>query len=142
MNEHGFIRAVHRRLPTELLRWKINDSYAGGVPDAFYAGAARCLFIEYKYLKLPVRKDTNLRINLSEQQKLWLNKMDALDHPVAVVVGSAETAVILLDGSWNQSINKECFVHHASSFANVADWIFNLCWKHDHDHKEGIFSGC
>ena len=141
MNEHSFIRAVHRRLPADILRWKINDSYAGGVPDAFYAGAARCLFVEYKFVKIPVRNSTNLRIGLSEQQKLWLNKMHDLDQFVGVVVGSQENAIILLNGAWNQSITKATFMQHSSTVANVADWIHSHCWKQDHDHEEGIFCG-
>ena len=141
MNEHSFIRAVHRRLPADILRWKIHDSYAGGVPDAFYAGVARCLFVEYKFVKIPVRDSTNLRIGLSEQQKLWLNKMQDLDQFVAVVIGSQASAIILLDGAWNQSITKADYMHHASSVANVACWIHNHCWMQNHDHEEGIFCG-
>ena len=74
MNEHGFVRSVHRQLSPDVFVWKINDKYAGGVPDAFYAGPARCLFIEYKYVKLPKRDTTLVKTSLSEQQKLWLQE--------------------------------------------------------------------
>lgn len=141
MNEHSFIRAVHRRLPADVLRWKINDSYAGGVPDAFYAGAARCLFVEYKFVKIPVRNSTNLKINLSEQQKLWLDKMQNIDQSVAVVVGSQTNALILTNGAWNESINKATYLQLASNVTNVAIWIHNHCWMRNHDHEEGIFRG-
>ena len=141
MNEHGFIKAVHPRLPTALLRWKINDSYAGGVPDAFYAGAARCLFVEYKYIKLPVRNKTICKFGLSEQQKLWLNKMDNLGHPVAVVVGSSEFALILTKRKWNTTIDKATFLRCSSTIENVSTFIYRHCWQHEHEHEEGFFSG-
>lgn len=141
MNEHSFIRAVHRRLPADILRWKINDSYAGGVPDAFYAGAARCLFVEYKFVKIPIRNSTNLKINLSEQQKLWLDKMQNIDQSVAVVIGSEAGALILINSAWNKSINKATYLELSSDTANVAAWIYNHCWITNHDHEEGIFCG-
>lgn len=141
MNEHSFIRAVHRRLPADVLRWKINDSYAGGVPDAFYAGAARCLFVEYKFVKIPVRDSTNLRIGLSEQQKLWLNRMENISQSVAVVIGSEAGALILTNGAWNESINKATYLQLANNVTNVAFWIHNHCWMRNHDHEEGIFRG-
>jgi hypothetical protein len=141
MNEHSFIRAVHRRLPANILRWKINDSYAGGVPDAFYAGAARCLFVEYKFVKIPVRDSTNLRIGLSEQQKLWLNKMHNMGQSVAVVIGSQAGALILTNSAWNESINKATYLELSSEVTNVAAWIHNHCWMQNYDHEEGIFCG-
>ena len=33
MNEHSFIRAIHKSLPAEVYRWKIHDTFTGGVPD-------------------------------------------------------------------------------------------------------------
>ena len=49
MKEKDFINKVHKKLPKEIYKWKINDPFHGGVPDAFYSGPAGFAFVEYKY---------------------------------------------------------------------------------------------
>jgi hypothetical protein len=129
VNEHGFIQAVHRYLPDELLKWKINDGYTGGVPDAFYLGATQSLFVEYKYIKtLPKRDTTLVRPHLTEQQKLWLNRMCNFKQPVAVIIGTEkDQAVILIDKRWNNKITKEWFIKKAVTYKTAAKWIERLC---------------
>lgn len=141
MNEHGFVRSVHRQLSPDIFVWKINDTYAGGVPDAFYAGPARCLFVEYKYIKLPKRPTTLVRTGLSEQQKLWLNRMLNLGKPVAVVLGSNEGNIILTNSQWSNSLTADCFRQKAVSTKAVASWIEAICSEQSHD-QEGFFRGC
>ena len=68
MNEHGFIKSVHRHLPTDIFSWKIHDTFTGGVPDAMYAGPAGILFVEYKYTKLP-KKPTPINNNKEEDER-------------------------------------------------------------------------
>jgi hypothetical protein len=88
MNEHGFIKSVHRYLPPDVFIWKIHDTFAGGVPDAFYAGPAGILFVEYKYVKkLPARNTTALKTTLSAQQALWLDRMVNCKQHAALVIG-------------------------------------------------------
>ena len=62
MNEHGYIRAIHKSLNPDIKVWKICDDYQGGVSDVLYFGTrARILFLEYKYEpKLPARQTTRL----------------------------------------------------------------------------------
>jgi len=141
MNEHGFVRSVHRQLSPDIFVWKINDTYAGGVPDAFYAGPARCLFVEYKYIKLPKRPTTLIRTGLSEQQKLWLNRMFNLGKPVAVVLGSDQGNIILTNSQWSNSLTADCFKQQAISTKAVASWIESICSEQSHD-QEGLFRGC
>jgi hypothetical protein len=141
MNEHSFIRAVHRNLPSELFRWKIHDTFAGGVPDAFYAGPASTLFVEYKYLKtLPKRDDTYLRTSLSPQQIHWLNTMHDYTQPVAVVIGAEQSAVVLLDKRWNTNISRSHFLKAAISFTEIANWIHNVCFKSYKAQKECLLT--
>lgn len=127
MNEHGFVKSVHRQLSPDIFVWKINDTYAGGVPDAFYAGPARCLFVEYKYVKLPKRSNTLVKTTLSEQQKLWINRMHNLSHAVAVVIGSDKGCVVLQDKAWNSPLTLASFLPACISVKDVARWIEATC---------------
>ena len=141
MNEHGFVRSVHRQLSPNVFVWKINDKYAGGVPDAFYAGLARCLFVEYKYVKLPKRSTTLVKTSLSEQQKLWLDRMSGMDKHVALVIGSS-LGTIIIDKGWDNPIPTELFRQHAMSPKAVAQWISAFCLDQSYDYEEGFFRGC
>ena len=88
MNEYGFIKSVHSYLPPELFKWKIHDTFAGGVPDAFYAGPSGILFAEYKYVKqVPKRDSSVLKTSLSVQQKLWLDRMVDFNQRAVVIIG-------------------------------------------------------
>ena len=96
MNEHSFVKAVHRKLPPEVYKWKIHDTYTGGVPDAMYAGPAGLLFVEYKYLKsLPKKPTTPIKTGLSELQVSWLERMLLYNVLVLVIIGSPSGAVVL-----------------------------------------------
>lgn len=88
MNEHGFVKAVHRQLPPWIKVWKICDDYQGGVPDALYFGQnGKLLFVEHKYVKLPKRKTTVINLDLSSLQKEWYSEMDSRRIPEIVLVG-------------------------------------------------------
>lgn len=128
MNEHGFIRAVHARLPPEIFRWKIHDTFAGGVPDAFYAGPASTLFVEYKYVKaLPKRNSTFVKTCLTPQQKHWLDSLHSFAQPVALIVGIGDQALVLLDKRWNTNISRTGFLKEAMPRNQVATWIERVC---------------
>lgn len=99
MNEHSFIRSVHRLLPKDLLVWKINDNFAGGVPDAFISGQSGSIWIEYKYIKaLPKRPGTLLKTSLTKQQLLWLTRLTANGHKAWLVIG-VENMCLILEGT-------------------------------------------
>ena len=122
MNEHSFIRAIHRHLSKKAYSWKINDRFAGGVADSWYCGReGKHLFVEYKYVKLPARPDTVMRAALSELQQRWLQQRKEQGIPVAVVLGAAKKGVIsddieeLVDG-----IRKEEFDARAVPFKDLA----------------------
>ena len=97
MNEHSFIKTIHKKLAPEVYKWKIHDTYTGGVPDAFYAGPSGILFVEYKYIKkLPVKKSTPVRTSLTKLQALWLNTMEKNGVKVALIIGSPNKNCIKL----------------------------------------------
>lgn len=98
MREKEFINKVHRHLPKEIYRWKINDAYHGGVPDAFYSGPQGHCFIEYKYINtLPKKNESKIEINLSVQQKIWLTQQKKNNIFTYAVLGTPELVYVLED---------------------------------------------
>ena len=137
MNEHSFIRSVHRSLHNNVTTWKIHDRYNGGVPDAFYMGPIGSLWTEYKYIKqLPVRDKTNLRLGLSLLQIEWLNKLFEYHHNVCLVVGAEDTALILLDKQWTANISKQYYMEHCIPRKEVAEYIQSICLPDPYDVKD------
>ena len=124
MNEHGFIRSVHRQLPDFLYKWKINDNFQGGVADAYYSGKGGDLWVEYKYLPaLPKRMTTKLNIGLTGQQIVWLNARHDEGRHVAVVVGTPQGHRILVAKAWSQAISNSEFISSAIATSDVAAYI-------------------
>ena len=123
MNEHGFIKAVHRHLSPEVYRWKIHDTYTGGVPDAFYMGPAGSLWVEYKYVKLPKRDTTIVTFGLSMLQMSWLTKAQMCGQLVAVIVGFERSAAVMTDPQFFKSNTKRELQEEAISFRQTAGWI-------------------
>lgn len=108
MNEHGYIRSIHRKLPKNLYIWKINDNYAGGVPDAYYSGNKNDLWLEYKYLKtIPKRNDTVIDFTkmLSPLQQKWLKERHNEGRNVGVVIGSEFGGLLLMGTEFTTSLS-------------------------------------
>jgi hypothetical protein len=123
MNEHGFIKSVHRHLPADTFSWKIHDTYTGGVPDAMYAGPARILFVEYKYLKLPKKETTLIKTGLSALQLQWLDKMHLYNVAVAVIIGSSSGSIVLTGSKWHQELFQKDF-EDALNTKQLSNWIY------------------
>ena len=102
MNEHGFIQAVHRRLPKWVKVWKIKDDFQSGVPDAVYFGyEGRCLWVEYKYIKeLPKRCKTIVKSKpeYKSTQKVWFRELNERKQKAVAIYGSELNGV--LGGVW------------------------------------------
>ena len=129
MNEHGFIKAVHRKLPPEIYRWKIHDTYTGGVPDTWYAGPAGTIFVEYKYInRLPKKPTTKIKGGLSALQLAWLDRMWSYNLLVAVIIGSTKGAVIQIDQNWHKSLTVGDF-ESGLDVSEVATWLTNRVLK-------------
>lgn len=91
--ENTFIASVHRHLPVKLYRMKNHNQFNGGIADCWYSGPAGDLWVEYKFIVIPKRDDTVIKIELSELQKNWLTSRHHEGRRVAVVVGSKEGGV-------------------------------------------------
>ena len=128
MDEHGFIRYVHSKLSPALRKWKIHDTFAGGVPDAYYLGPRSDLWIEYKYVKtLPKRSTTTVKTSLSELQKEWLDDLRRCKRPAALVIGHEQRAVIRHSGLWNREFTAYEFQETSISRKELIGWIEFTC---------------
>lgn len=127
MNEHGFIKAVHRYLPSEIYRWKIHDTFTGGVPDAYYCGPAGPLFAEYKYITLPKKANTIIKLNISPLQLEFLSKMVKYKQNAIVIVGfilnNKTSGIILKDKEWEQKLDKNYYLANAKPTKEITKGI-------------------
>lgn len=124
MNEHSFIKSVHRKLPPEIFKWKIHDTFTGGVPDVMYGGPSGILFVEYKYVpKLPVKDSTLIKTTLAPNQIQWLNRMKDCGQKTAVIIGIEKNAIILAK-SFTANITKEYYSEHKLTINDLCSFIY------------------
>ena len=130
MNEHSFVKAVHRKLPPDVYRWKIHDTFTGGVPDAMYAGPAGLVFVEYKYLKsLPRKPTTPIKTGLSALQIQWLERMSVYKVLAIVIIGSPQGTAILTE-QFAQPLTTNHF-NGGMHVAEAATFIHELTHHHE-----------
>lgn len=134
MNEHGYIRSVHRHLPADLHKWKVHDNYAGGVPDCWYAGPTGNIWVEYKWIKaLPKRDSTLIKPNLSAQQLAWLIKMSGHSISCACIIGCPEGGILLTEkDQWLQGYGRQELPALISA-REVANWLTSICMEKEPD---------
>jgi hypothetical protein len=122
MNEHSFVKSVHRKLPLDIFKWKIHDTFTGGVPDALYAGSKSILFVEYKYIKkLPAKDTTLIKTSLSPLQIIWLERMNQ-SASSALIIGSPDNIYIATNDFANPICKSE-FMKHKTSIDDVITFI-------------------
>lgn len=137
MIESQYTANVGKRLPSELFRsWKINDNFAGGVPDAFYRAknGVKPLWVEYKFIKqMPKRGATMIKPNLSAQQRAWLIEAQNANELAVVIIGCEELkskrqvcgAVLSDPNEWDEGITADEFLRRAKNqnYNAMADFI-------------------
>ena len=133
LNEHGYIRSVHRHLPPEMHKWKVHDNYAGGVPDCWYAGPAGNIWVEYKWItKLPKRDTTVIKPNLSAQQLAWLIKMSGHSISCACIIGCPEGGIVLTGkDDWLDGISRNML--SLTPAKGIASWLTQICMEMETD---------
>ena len=114
MNEHTFTASFKKKLPDSIFWWKINDNFAGGVPDVFLEGEYCDLWIEFKYIKtLPKRPDTLIDLTnqkyLSKLQQKWLTRRQERRGDTLVCVGCPQGVALFWGTSWKTPIATETF---------------------------------
>lgn len=91
--ENQFIKSIHAHLVRNVYHMKNYNPYVAGVPDTWYSGDVRDLWVEYKYIPVKGPKKTVVP-DLSQQQRRWISRRIAEGRAVWVIVGCKSGGVI------------------------------------------------
>lgn len=128
--ETRFIGSVHKYLPKELHREKMNNPYSSGTPDVYYSGNKGDLWIEYKFIpSIPARDTTAIIVDLSTLQKEWLFNRNKEGRSVMVIVGCPEGGVVLEHLRWESDIYPPEFRERLMSRSELANLITSLTMR-------------
>ena len=108
--ENTFITGLKKHLPPELYVLKNNNQFHAGVPDLWISGPKADIWLEVKFIVVPKRPDTQIKIELSELQKNWLKSRHAEGRSVAVVVGSKDGGALFTGDSWDKNVTAGDFI--------------------------------
>lgn len=121
--ETTFIASVHRHLPLGVHREKMNNPYRSGTADVWYSGR-KDLWVEYKFIQaMPKRDDTLIALDLSENQKIWLEHRHNEGRNVAVICGCKAGGVLFTNLSWVQPLTAKQFASKVQSRQMLAEWL-------------------
>lgn len=102
----------------------MNNPYRSGTADDWYSGSAKDLWVEYKFVVLPVRETTGIAIELSTLQRNWLISRHREGRQVAVIVGSRNAGVVLTGkGLLAEYLYKKDFEQSRLTPKDIALWI-------------------
>ena len=125
MSENTFIKRINKYVVS--YKEKTNNPYRGGTPDVYYEDKKH-LWIEYKFVVVPKRKQTLVKINLSELQKLWLKRCHENTGRARVIVGcKSGGAVFETPQEWDSSISAEDFAKRVVPHLQLSLYIDQLC---------------
>ncbi len=125
--ENQFISGVHKHLVPSVYRMKNNNPYTGGVADCWYSGKKCDLWIEYKFIAIPKRPDTEITFGLSALQLKWLHDRYDEGRQVKVIVGATEGGVVFSELDWEEPILTKNFRERIRSRKELADYITLRC---------------
>ena len=130
MQEKHFINKVHKKLSSDIYKWKINDAYHGGVPDVFYSGPGGHCFVEYKYKKeLPKKHNTFIKFGVTAQQCAWLNARKDEGVPVFVALGVGKSVVFNDNFDVVNVYTVRDYITEAMSIDDFIDELEKICIK-------------
>ena len=130
MQERHFINKIHKRLSSDIYKWKINDAYHGGVPDVFYSGPGGHCFVEYKYKKeLPKRHNTFIKFGVTAQQCAWLNARKDEGVRVFVALGVGKSIVFNNNFDVVNVYTVRDYITEAMSIDDFIDELEKICIK-------------
>lgn len=135
--ENTFIGSVHRHLPDDgPYHMKTYNPMTGGTPDMYYSGKKADLWVEYKFIHLPVKDTTVINLiipspktdsEISALQQDWLMGRHSEGRNVAVVVGSKNGGVLLMGDSWNTTYSKAQYTEWMMDRKSLARKIAEFC---------------
>lgn len=119
--ETTFIESVHRHLPANIHREKMNNPYSSGTADVWYSGCKNDLWLEYKFLpRVPQRGIVDPAKLLSALQVRWLNGRYDEGRTVGVCIGCPDGGIILRYREWGHEILAKDFVDRLCSRKDLA----------------------
>lgn len=125
--ETRFYTAIHKLLPKQLHKEKMNNPYRGGTADVWYSGNADDLWVEYKYLsKVPKLAPIAVSKELSALQIQWLRGRYEEGRNVVVILGTPLGAWVYEFCRWESDlVTPDQLQQHGLSREQVADYIRN-----------------
>ena len=121
---------MHRHLDAGVYHMKNNNQFIAGIPDVWYSGKARDIWIEYKFIVVPKRSSTIIVPALSSLQMDWLRNRRSEGRFVAVAVGCKEGAVFLDEPAlWEGGLTTEAFRASMISRRGLAELIGEFVTK-------------
>lgn len=121
--ETTFIGSVHKRLPDELHREKMNNPYYSGTADVWYSGTKNDLWVEYKFIVIPARETTLIKPEFSALQIEWLDGRLKEGRNVAAIIGCKEGGVVVRGGAWGEPFTLAQFKLKLQHRDDIAAWI-------------------
>ncbi len=121
----AFIKKLNTK--HKIFSFGLSGVMTGGVPDRYYEGTKRSLWIEFKYLK----KDTH-KWNpdaLSDLQKAWLYRAWTNNQRPHVIVGIGLNYGLIFDtpGLWLNECPAHAYADKLISINNIALYITRYC---------------
>ena len=105
---------------------KNHNQFNGGIADVWYSGNAADLWIEYKFIAVPLRDKTVIVPELSALQREWLASRHAEGRNVGVIVGSKDGGVWYPGITWQTPIDAGQFRAQLQNRKTLAVSICNL----------------
>lgn len=132
--EAALINGVHKHLPNvdDFHREKMANPYRGGTADCWYSND-RDLWVEWKFIDLPVRDDTIIDLTagkepeLSHLQQQWITRRQAEGRNVWVIVGCKGGGVVMRDRQWARAWRTDDFRFEIQSRGDIAQAIVDFC---------------
>jgi len=99
--ESQFIKSVHAHLGYSVYSMKNHNEFVSGVPDVWYSGGCRDLWVEYKYSPVTFfRKSATPE--LSNQQLLWIRGRQEEGRNVWAILGYKKGGIIFR--TWQEMV--------------------------------------
>lgn len=123
--ETNYYLAINKLLPKTLYREKMHNLYRSGTADMWYSGNLDDLWVEYKYIaKPPKRDDTPCVLDLSALQLQWLRGRHDEGRNVIVILGTPLGGWIYTSREWETKVvTRKDLVQFGLTKQNVADYI-------------------
>lgn len=138
--ETTFIASVHRHFKDgrKPYAMKNHNPFVGGIADVWYSGMYNDVWVEYKYIVLPKRKDTVIDLTagkkpmLSVLQQAWLRNRFDDGRKVLIVVGFKEGAALFdHPKAWEAPHDAQTYADLSMSRKDIAEHIVSITGPSD-----------